>query len=377
MKKIVLIIISGFRYFIGITFIIFGISYLTTNLVFSILSIFTGLSMTPLIKYLYLIFGNISVKKRRLLSVFVPVLLFFISAMFSPTTNQTSAFDKAIEKNESSGFFDFLGLDNFKLLKSTIEIEAGVDFNPKDYYDTEKFENVTIKDSVNPNTVGEYNVEYLFEDSTKLLKVIVKDTTPPKVTAKESTIFVNQIINVESMVEVEDLSEFEVSFKNEPDWTVIGDQSVTIIVKDSESNISEINVLLQIVEDPQAEISNYFLTVSSWSDDLLQLVIESRSHFKVFDGSEKWNKEMDDIYFRFLIEFDEFLKWNVPSEVEKVNNYIDLASSNYLKGLNSLREGIKESSPEKVELLQTYWDTASAYLDLAGLEALNYGMSLD
>lgn len=109
---------------------------------------------------------------------------------------------------------------------------------------------VTDLNTVNLLTPGSYPVEIECNDSIVKCTVNVADTTAPTAVPSENVVFKGIEVNADTLVkDIVDFSPVTVEFKNSIDYNTVGTQNITVILKDSSSNIAEIVVPVTVVED--------------------------------------------------------------------------------------------------------------------------------
>lgn len=99
---------------------------------------------------------------------------------------------------------------------------------------------------------GVYPVEIKIDNKVYESTVYVVDTTPPKAIAKDLTMLLNvdENFSAEDFIEaVEDFSDVEISFKNQPNFNKPGTHEVLLIVKDEFNNTTELSTNLTIIAD--------------------------------------------------------------------------------------------------------------------------------
>lgn len=370
-KKILLGFVNFFRYLFALMLLIMGLTEISNNYTYGLTLLIFAFSVSPLIRVALNPITFLNNNQKNLAKVLIPIVLLVLVS----NTDEFASIEKSDTSSEEG--LDLFGLNSFKLLKNTDTLELGTEFVPDQYYNTEKFEDVLVEGTVNTNQVGAYVVVFTYEETVKNLTLKYVDTTPPKVTRSRADIYVNEKLSASDLVNVADFTKTSVTFIEEPDWDKTGETNVKVLAVDEFDNKTEFEFTINVSENPDDLIRNYFTEASVWMGELGALVHETRTHFGKFDNSTSWNKEMDSLYTRFMLKFDEYTRWEVPEGVEGVHAYIDSANVNYIFGLNSLMDGIDNNDPEQIELLSSYWELATIYLEYAVVEAEEIGMSLN
>lgn len=370
-KKILLGFVNFFRYLFALMLLIMGLTEISNNYTYGLTLLIFAFSVSPLIRVALNPITFLNNNQKNLAKVLIPIVLLVLVS----NTDEFASIEKSDTSSEEG--LDLFGLNRFKLLKNTDTLELGTEFVPDQYYNTEKFEDVLVEGTVNKNQVGAYVVVFTYEETVKNLTLKYVDTTPPKVTRSRADIYVNEKLSASDLVNVADFTKTSVTFIEEPDWDKTGETNVKVLAVDEFDNKTEFEFTINVSENPDDLIKDYFTEASVWMGELGALVHETRTHFGKFDNSTSWNKEMDSLYARFMLKFDEYTRWEVPEGAEGVHAYIDSANVNYIYGLNSLMDGIDNNDPEQVELLTSYWELATIYLEYAVVEAEEIGMSLN
>ncbi len=144
-------------------------------------------------------------------------------------------------------------------IRNSVTIEAGSPMN------------ITVDDFVDHNS---YEISFLTDLSTidiskpKIHKIdinvngrvvsgniAVVDTTPPQVTYTDQQVWKNDQLPADAFIKsILDVSGVTLAYKAEPNFTIEGDQEITIVLKDDYGNITEQTANLTIIADTQAPI---------------------------------------------------------------------------------------------------------------------------
>lgn len=144
-------------------------------------------------------------------------------------------------------------------VRSTVTMEAGSPMNitPADFlnnsnYDVTFLTDLRTLDTSKPVT---HPIELLVNGKLVTGNIEVVDTTPPKVTARKQQVWRGQeaeaIIFLDS---IEDASEVTASYKTAPDFNSLGDQEITLLVKDSSGNTTELPAMMTVAEDTEPPV---------------------------------------------------------------------------------------------------------------------------
>ena len=144
-------------------------------------------------------------------------------------------------------------------VKSKIRVEAGSealirpeDFLEHDNYDIFILTNISSLDYSKPAT---HEIQINVDGRVLTSYIEVVDTTPPTGRAVDQVAWVDEPIEATSFVaEVYDLSGIQFSYKERPDFTMLGSQEVIILLTDSYGNTSELNAMLTVKADTEPPV---------------------------------------------------------------------------------------------------------------------------
>lgn len=132
-----------------------------------------------------------------------------------------------------------------KQVKHSIEINTNVTIN--DIFHAKKGYKIESNDKINTGSLGEKNVTIKISHNKKIVKykykINIVDTTPPKIFAKDKTIFIGDKFNPISDVKCEDNSKEKIDIhvdKKNLDLKKAGTYKVLYFAKDSSKNKSEL-----------------------------------------------------------------------------------------------------------------------------------------
>ena len=142
-----------------------------------------------------------------------------------------------------------------KVVHKTLNVQAGTksialeDFiiqNDKGY----EISLISDLSKVNLSKIGTYPVELQVNKSKVLCEVVVADTEAPTATPVNTTLLAGTTVRAEKLVkDIKDFSSVLVEYKDQPDYSTLGKQIVTIVLTDEYANKREIVVELNITED--------------------------------------------------------------------------------------------------------------------------------
>jgi hypothetical protein len=142
-----------------------------------------------------------------------------------------------------------------KVVHKTLNVQAGTksialeDFiiqNDKGY----EISLISDLSKVNLSKIGTYPVELQVNKSKVKCEVVVADTEAPTATPVNTTLLAGTTVRAEKLVkDIKDFSSVLVEYKDQPDYSTLGKQNVTIVLTDEYANKREIVVELNITED--------------------------------------------------------------------------------------------------------------------------------
>ncbi|NLL73796.1 MAG: DUF5011 domain-containing protein [Clostridiales bacterium] len=144
-------------------------------------------------------------------------------------------------------------------VKSVVEVEAGtvMDIKPSDFVKNADIE-VRILSDISQLDISMPTVHPIeIEVDGRVLKtdIAVVDTTPPSATAVNGQAWLGEALDPSVLVQdVFDISPVEVSFAGQPDFNLLGDQEVDIIVEDIYGNKTELKTSINVREDREAPV---------------------------------------------------------------------------------------------------------------------------
>lgn len=149
---------------------------------------------------------------------------------------------------------------NISYIRSKFTLEYGnkltkedLLFNVAEYQDTVNQADI---DTINSYDVGEYDLKSVYDGQEKITKITIQDTVAPELVLKDVTLYTEQTItDANQFVEkAEDLAGVTLNILTEIDYSIIGDQEVTIEAVDSHGNKTSQTAKLPIKEDTEGPV---------------------------------------------------------------------------------------------------------------------------
>ena len=149
---------------------------------------------------------------------------------------------------------------NISYIKSKFILEYGnkltkedLLFNVAEYQDTINQQDI---DTINSYDVGEYDLKSVYDGQEKVTKITIQDTIAPELVLKAVTLYTEQTItDANQFVEkAEDLAGVTVNILTEIDYSIVGDQEITIEAVDGHGNKTSQTAKLTIKEDTEGPV---------------------------------------------------------------------------------------------------------------------------
>lgn len=149
---------------------------------------------------------------------------------------------------------------NISYIKSKFTLEYGnkltkedLLFNVAEYQDTINQQDI---DTINSYDVGEYDLKSVYDGQEKVTKITIQDTISPELVLKDVTLYTEQTItDANQFVEkAEDLAGVTLNILTEIDYSIVGDQKVTIEAVDGHGNKTSQTAKLTIKEDTEGPV---------------------------------------------------------------------------------------------------------------------------
>jgi hypothetical protein len=104
-----------------------------------------------------------------------------------------------------------------------------------------------------PAEIGIYPAKVMIGDTTYESNISVTDLTPPKADSVAQSIWQNDSIEASKFVtNIEDMTNVSVTYKETPDFSLVGDQTVKLLLTDEGGNETEIESILTVVKDTES-----------------------------------------------------------------------------------------------------------------------------
>ena len=104
-----------------------------------------------------------------------------------------------------------------------------------------------------PAEIGIYPAKVMIGDTTYESNISVTDLTPPKADSVAQSIWQNDSIEASKFVtNIEDMTNVSVTYKEKPDFSLVGDQTVKLLLTDEGGNETEIESILTVVKDTES-----------------------------------------------------------------------------------------------------------------------------
>ena len=142
----------------------------------------------------------------------------------------------------------------------SVTVEAGRSSVEASDFLIDKNHTATFADGVyyDLSAVGEYKIKLVVDGKKCTTKLVVVDTKAPSASVMDISVWQGSAVSASSCVfDINDATEVTVSFKNEPDTSVIGKHSVTVILTDGGGNTSEYNLVVSVVSSTGLLYTHY------------------------------------------------------------------------------------------------------------------------
>ena len=131
----------------------------------------------------------------------------------------------------------------------TLEIREDA-LTTDDFSGLTAYSDIAIADEMVPNTLGDFEVVLLLDGEANPTRVTVIDTKSP--TAEPVPVFwyVDHALSADRFVQnAFDYTEISYTFVNEPDWSSVGTQNVSVVLTDTSGNSAEFSTTLTLDYD--------------------------------------------------------------------------------------------------------------------------------
>lgn len=148
-----------------------------------------------------------------------------------------------------SGLFQKVSPINDEVVIEAGSISVITENQFKAQLDTE-VELLTDLTKIDLSKTGNYTVEFAFNGKNYESSLRIVDTTVPAATAKDKQIYLGETLTADSFVtEIKDCSDVTVEFARKPDFKKIGEQTVTVLIKDAAGNSAQKTAKLTVSKD--------------------------------------------------------------------------------------------------------------------------------
>jgi len=144
---------------------------------------------------------------------------------------------------------------------------------------------IEIQNHVNNEKLGEYQIEYIYEDRRFVLKVFIDDTTPPIFETVNTKILRNEAVDPYSLVKnIQDDSQTIVYFKEDYLFNEVKTYRVDLVVEDAYENKTEKHAYVLVedkdIEPPTVQGLDKIIILSGDTIDLKTGVVVKDDHDK-------------------------------------------------------------------------------------------------
>ena len=146
-------------------------------------------------------------------------------------------------------------------LRKQLELELGSELpKPEDflYSPGSSVSYVTDTNIINMMAEGNYEIAFLIDDIEAVAGLQISDTTAPNLVLKSVEGWLNKPLEPSAFIDYEKTTDnsdaFDTSFVAEPDWTLLGEQKVTVVATDASGNSASETATLLIKKDEKAPV---------------------------------------------------------------------------------------------------------------------------
>ncbi|MCD7807723.1 MAG: DUF5011 domain-containing protein [Erysipelotrichaceae bacterium] len=150
----------------------------------------------------------------------------------------------------------FIFVQSLTPIYEEIKVEAGTEnITVKDFLKDEDDEGSLSTEITSEmlNNIGEYEITIVVDDKEYISTMIVEDTIAPTATSVDVEVYETQSVTAEEFVsDIDDVTEVNISFKDEVSTDKAGDYTVTILLVDEADNKTTIESTLTVKVDDVA-----------------------------------------------------------------------------------------------------------------------------
>lgn len=175
-------------------------------------------------------------------------------------------------------------------LKSRVTVEAGSSMNitVADFMTGNQYEAYFLTDikTLNLSKPATHQIELSVNKKTVFAYIEVVDTTPPKATVNNQQVWLGQEVEARTfLTNIIDASDVIVTYKTAPDFNKLGAQELTLVLKDSAGNTTELPATMTVGLDTEAPVIN-------GATDKLVYIGESVSYKKGVTVTDNKDKDL-------------------------------------------------------------------------------------
>ncbi len=133
-----------------------------------------------------------------------------------------------------------------------VTLEAGTPKIPLEHFPKEEKTVTLLTDisGIDLNQPNEYLLAFAYKKKVYNSTLKIVDTTPPAGAPVEHTIYNDEMLTPEDFVtDIRELTQTTVSFAQSPDFTKVGEQTVTILLTDTSGNVGTVDAKLTVLAD--------------------------------------------------------------------------------------------------------------------------------
>lgn len=144
-----------------------------------------------------------------------------------------------------------------KPVNESVTVEAGVSEIPFSEFYEEGKEITLITDvsSIDLNIPGQHVLEFAYKKKTYTSTLVIADTVAPTGTGVDQKIYNDQTLEADDfVVDIVDVTAVTAAFAENPDFTKVGEQTVTVNLTDTSGNVGVVTAKLTVIADTTAPV---------------------------------------------------------------------------------------------------------------------------